>query len=275
MAKAKTRRIIAGGGWAMLTLLTGFGALRITGWASNNKERLDVAIAISAVLMLAALVFWLSTKDDAQEEVVIPLSNALTAGGDANGNKQISVGGDLHLHEAPTFVPAPQLGRRSPQRRPNLIGLEPKLVREDEDFLRGQHRWKPFAVFPIENRIGRTISARDVCASIRFNGSPENYVKKAYWRGRSGNVNEIPIGEIQFVVIGQKIDDRWYYFDNPTAYPSTWGSSSSTRPSEIGSLILPSEGITALLAVFYPDNGNKILTVNLHIGNDGKITRIR
>lgn len=177
----------------------------------------------------------------------------------------------LNYHEAPEQVPVRKPSRH--RKRANLIGLDPKNERLDEDFLRA--KWLPVGVFPIENRIGRTMVARDICASIRFNGSTQNYVRRAYWSGKRGNVNEISIGDIQSLIIGQKIDDHWYYFDNPTAYPDTWGSVSYVKLPDPGRLVLPKEGITAVVTLFHPEEGNSLLTAKLLIGSDGTITRAR
>ena len=226
-----------------------------------------------AASVLCAIV-WLKFPFEAQTSSP-PSQSIATRGGDNSGS-QFLAERDLHYHEAPNQASIRVVSARVPvrhQKRANLVGLDPKNERLDEDFLKA--KWLPVAVLPIENRIGQTMIARDVCASIRFNGSTENYVKRAYWAGKRGNVNEISIGDIQSVVIGQRIDDHWYYFDNPRAYPETWGSVSYVKRPDPGRLILPIEGIIAVVTLFHPDDGKPLLTAKLLIGSDGTITRAR
>ena len=140
-------------------------------------------------------------------------------------------------------------------------------------FVVGAKQEKLLGLLPIENRVGDTVSVGSVCASIRFLGGDtgvDHYVKKAFWHGKSNYDIDIPIGDVESVVMGQAIGDRWYYFDNPMRYVPTFGRSRSWDMDEPNPeyITISEDGVIAELDLFNPHGGTVYLSAKFRISGD-------
>jgi hypothetical protein len=158
------------------------------------------------------------------------------------------------------------------KRKPNLVCLTAKF-KKDTGRISGAKQEKLLGIVPIENRVGETIYVDSICASIRFTGNTtkDHYVKKAFWYGKSNYDIGIHAGDVEDIVIGQAIDDRWYYFDNPLRYVQefghqySWDDADDPEPQYI---TISEGGVLAEISLFNLRYSEDYLVAKFRISGD-------
>jgi hypothetical protein len=176
------------------------------------------------------------------------------------------VNGDVGITLPPQAAPV-----KPSKRKPNLVCLKAKF-KKDTGRILGAKQGKLLGVIPIENRLGETIYVDSMCASIRFTGNTteDHYVKKAFWYGKNNYDIDIHAGDVEDLVMGQAIGDRWYYFDNPQRFIQEFGHQYSwdVDDSEPECITLSEGGILAEVSIFNLRYSENYLVAKFRISGD-------
>jgi hypothetical protein len=232
----------------MLALFLTTSGLRVTNWATLHAKELDGVMIASAVLMLAALGFWIFTKDDPDEIVAaapqVDQTNSVTTGRDNSGHQ---------IHNAPGGTVIIGDGNATnPARRPAVTDLQPLPVHRTKSetislelslelreivYDMASSAWIMATQFDYENsrvaliawftnpvptKGSRGIEAFGLGAHLKFSGLKlwSEQIKRAYWLGRSENRINLESGDRAGVVVGLVEWNNWVCYSNPYERPA-------------------------------------------------------
>jgi len=257
MSKRRTISIVAGTGTLMLTLCLTTALIHLNEWTKTHASTVTQTMYGSGVIAVACFLIWLFMHESDRELSSQPPTTVTS-------NSIISP--TISPVFAPVFNNAPSIPVPSEEITSNIIEtlLMPHLVALDIENVIPQEHSAAYAnvgthlcLLPIENRIPdekKTFYIENICASIRFQGIDglSGSVSRAYWYQFLENEISFPVSSSRSVVIGSRVNGRWFYYQNPNQFRPQYGrgSGGTIRAAEVKSLPFGNAPIQAEVIVF-------------------------